>query len=91
MGSKYFGRSEDLLLARQVAQGCYLGYHHSASGLAPEAARFTESNQPGKFVTDPQHFFSQYRSRMEYILRPGNTALLVSMLEKKKVLFDRRL
>ncbi|KAF9085547.1 hypothetical protein BGX29_001884 [Mortierella sp. GBA35] len=70
MGSKYFGRSEDLLLARQVAQGCYLGYHHSASGLAPEAARFAESSQPGKFVTDPQHFFSQYRSRMEYILRP---------------------
>ncbi|KAF9537621.1 hypothetical protein EC957_007868 [Mortierella hygrophila] len=70
MGSKYFGRSEDLLLARQVAQGCYLGYHHSASGLAPEAARFTESSQPGKFVTDPQYFFNQYRSRMEYILRP---------------------
>ncbi|KAF9322728.1 hypothetical protein BG006_002103 [Podila minutissima] len=62
MGSKYFGRSEDLLLARQVAQGCYLGYHHSASGLAPEAARFTESSQPGKFVTDPQHFFSQYQT-----------------------------
>lgn len=69
MGSKYFGRPEDLLLARQVAQGCYLGYHHSVSGLAPEAARFVESSRSGKFVTDPQHFFS-HRSRMEYILRP---------------------
>ncbi|KAF9922898.1 hypothetical protein FBU30_006973 [Linnemannia zychae] len=70
MGSKYFGYSEDMVLAKQVAEGCYLGYHHSESGVGPEAARFTESSQHGKFVADPQHFFNQYRSRMEYILRP---------------------
>jgi len=72
MGAKYFDRPDDMVLARQVAEGCYLGYHNSASGLAPEAAKFTLSKQPGQFVTDPDTFFKSYLSRKEYILRPGN-------------------
>ncbi|KAF9134243.1 hypothetical protein BGW39_007715 [Mortierella sp. 14UC] len=70
MGSKYFDRPDDLVLARQIAEGCYLGYHHSATGLGPEAMVFRGSKEADKFVTDPDTFFNKDSSRKEYILRP---------------------
>ncbi|KAF9924666.1 hypothetical protein FBU30_005410 [Linnemannia zychae] len=70
MGSKYFDRPDDMVLARQVAEGCYLSYHYSASGLGPESMRFVNSKQPGKFITDNDTFFDKQLSRKEYILRP---------------------
>ena len=76
MGAKYFDRPDDLVLARQIAQGCYLGYHHSGTGLGPEAAQFTTSTYPGKFIPHAEKFFNPSLSRKDYILRPGkkNTA-----------------
>jgi mannosyl-oligosaccharide alpha-1,2-mannosidase len=71
MGSKYFDRPDDLVLARQIAEGCYLGYHHTATGLGPEAMIFQGSKETNKFVTDPDTFFNKPLSRKEYILRPG--------------------
>ncbi|KAF9908935.1 hypothetical protein EC991_009234 [Linnemannia zychae] len=70
MGSKYFDRPDDLVLARQIAEGCYRGYHNTATGLGPEAMLFQNSAEPGKFVTDPSTFFHKFTSRKEYILRP---------------------
>ncbi|KAG0263207.1 hypothetical protein BGZ95_003859 [Linnemannia exigua] len=70
MGSKYFDRPDDLVLARQIAEGCYLGYHHTATGLGPESMVFQASNKAGQFVTDPDTFFNKHLSRKEYILRP---------------------
>ncbi|KAG0282795.1 hypothetical protein BGZ96_000127 [Linnemannia gamsii] len=70
MGAKYFDRPDDLVLARQVAQGCFLGYHQSATGLGPEAAKFVTSAQSGKFIPDAETFFSSPLSRKDYILRP---------------------
>ncbi|KAF9097244.1 hypothetical protein BGX29_008168 [Mortierella sp. GBA35] len=70
MGSKYFDRPEDLVVARQLAQGCYLGYKHSASGLGPESMKFNSAKQAGKFSIEPDLFFNQFLSRKEYILRP---------------------
>lgn len=71
MGAKYFDRPDDLVLARQVAQGCFLGYQQSATGLGPEDAKFVTSAQQGKFIADAETFFSPSLSRKEYILRPG--------------------
>ncbi|KAG0376110.1 hypothetical protein BGX24_008258 [Mortierella sp. AD032] len=69
MGSKYFDRPDDLVLARQIAEGCYLGYNHSATGLGPEAMVF-QTSTTGKFAIDPDTFFNKPLSRKEYILRP---------------------
>lgn len=71
MGAKYFDRPKDLVLAKQVAEGCYLGYHHSATGIGPEAMRFEKGSDGKTFVADKNTFFSRPISRTEYILRPG--------------------
>lgn len=71
MGAKYFDRPDDLVLARQIAQGCYLAYHHSGTGLGPESSKFTTSTQHGKFVPDAEKFFDPILTRKDYILRPG--------------------
>ncbi|KAF9294750.1 hypothetical protein BGZ88_003381 [Linnemannia elongata] len=70
MGAKYFDRPDDLVLARQIAQGCYLAYHHSGTGLGPESSKFTTSTQHGKFVPDAEKFFDPILTRKDYILRP---------------------
>ncbi|KAG0293545.1 hypothetical protein BGZ98_002122 [Dissophora globulifera] len=70
MGSKYFDRPKDLVLARQVAEGCYLGYHHSATGIGPEAMKFDKGREPRTFVAKPDTFYNRLMSRSEYILRP---------------------
>ncbi|KAK3821459.1 MAG: mannosyl-oligosaccharide 1,2-alpha-mannosidase IB [Benniella sp.] len=70
MGSKYFDRPKDMVLAKQVAEGCYLGYHHSATGIGPEAMKFDKGSGDKTFVAQKDTFFSRTISRSEYILRP---------------------
>ena len=72
MGSKYFDRPEDLILAKQVAEACYLGYHHSTTGLGPETMRFTGKGARGDvFVSEPETFYKRGHGSNVYILRPG--------------------
>ncbi|GJJ78582.1 hypothetical protein EMPS_10941 [Entomortierella parvispora] len=70
MGAKYFDRPEDLTLAKQVAEGCYQGYHNSATGLGPEVMKFdaVPGTNGKKFVVNPNGFFKN--SNSYYILRP---------------------
>ncbi|KAG0367461.1 hypothetical protein BGZ54_003837 [Gamsiella multidivaricata] len=70
MGSKYFNRPNDLVLAKQVAEACYLGYHRSVTGIGPEDMRFMKSNNGKGFIARPDTFYSRSSSRTEYILRP---------------------
>lgn len=72
MSSKYFDRPQDLVLARQVAESCFLTYRHSVTGLGPENASFDAFNTEGTvFKVEPETFYSRYRSSQQYILRPG--------------------
>lgn len=72
MGAKYFERPDDLVLAKEVAEGCYQGYHNAATGLGPESMKFdTVPGTNGKqFVVKPNGFFKGGDD--DYILRPGN-------------------
>ncbi|KAG0056482.1 hypothetical protein BGZ83_004740 [Gryganskiella cystojenkinii] len=72
MGAKYFDRPDDLVLAKQVAEACYQGYHNSATGLGPEAMRFdaVPGSNGKKFIVDPKGFFKSWSSTKNYILRP---------------------
>lgn len=72
MGSKYLNRPQDMAMARKLAQACYLTYHHSRTGLGPEAVKFdVEPGSNGKlFIVDQDTFYSRGTSRSEYILRP---------------------
>ncbi|KAF9983310.1 hypothetical protein BGZ65_001931 [Modicella reniformis] len=71
MGSKYFDRPKDMVVARQVAEGCYLGYHHSVTGIGPEAMKFDNGRDGKTFVARSDTFYSRSKSRSEYILRPA--------------------
>ncbi|KAF9904341.1 hypothetical protein BX616_001340 [Lobosporangium transversale] len=70
MSSKYYDRPDDMILAKQVAEGCYLGYHHSVTGIGPEAMKFHKGRESKTFVANPQTFYAREISRSEYILRP---------------------
>ncbi|KAG0337991.1 hypothetical protein BG000_004697 [Podila horticola] len=71
MSSKHFDRPQDLILARQVAESCFLAYRHSVTGLGPESSRFDPANSEGTvFKVDPETFYSRSRSAQQYILRP---------------------
>ncbi|KAF9927803.1 hypothetical protein BGZ75_006467 [Mortierella antarctica] len=70
MGSKYFDRPKDMILAKQVAQSCYLSYHHSETGIGPEAMKFDLGQKSGTFVAKPDTFYSRSISNKSYILRP---------------------
>ncbi|KAF9570303.1 hypothetical protein EC968_002022 [Mortierella alpina] len=70
MGSKYFERPQDMVLAKQVAQACYLSYHHSETGIGPEAMKFELGQKSGTFVAKPDTFYSRSISNKAYILRP---------------------
>ena len=76
MGSKYFDRPDDLVLAKQVAEGCYQGYHNSATGLGPENMKFdaVPGTKGKKFVVNPKGFFKGGDN--DYILRPGKCGYL---------------
>lgn len=75
MSSKYFDRPKDMVVARQVTESCYLGYHRSVTGLGPEAMKFDVGNDRKTFVALQDTFYSRTLSRSEYILRPGNPRL----------------
>lgn len=75
MGSKYFDRPKDMVAAKQITEGCYLGYHHSVTGIGPEDMRFDSGSGGKTFVASPDTFYSRTLSRNEYILRPGNLHL----------------
>ncbi|KAG0212767.1 hypothetical protein BGX28_005613 [Mortierella sp. GBA30] len=68
MGSKFYDRPKDMVLAKQVAEGCYLSYHHSVTGLGPEAMKFEQNGKT--FVANPDTYYSRSMSRRKYILRP---------------------
>jgi len=72
MGSKYLDRPQDMVMAKKIAQGCYMTYHFSETGLGPEAVKFdTEPGSDGKlFEVNKDTFYSRGLSRSEYILRP---------------------
>ncbi|KAF9950786.1 hypothetical protein BGZ70_001232, partial [Mortierella alpina] len=70
MGSKYFDRPKDMVLAKQVAQSCYLSYHHSETGIGPEAMKFDLGQKSATFVAKPDTFYSRSISNKSYILRP---------------------
>ncbi|KAF9950663.1 hypothetical protein BGZ72_007742 [Mortierella alpina] len=70
MGSKYFDRPKDMVLAKQVAQSCYLSYHHSETGIGPEAMKFELGQKSGTFIAKPDTFYSRAISNKSYILRP---------------------
>ncbi|KAI8358642.1 glycoside hydrolase [Mortierella sp. GBAus27b] len=70
MGAKYFDRPKDMVVAKQIAEGCYLGYHHSTTGLGPEDMKFDVGRDAKTFVVDRDNFYSRISSRTEYILRP---------------------
>ncbi|KAG0034258.1 hypothetical protein BGZ81_005605 [Podila clonocystis] len=71
MSSKYFDRPQDLVLARRVAESCFLTYRHSVTGLGPENFRFDAVNSEGTiFKVDPDTFYNRDRSAQQYILRP---------------------
>ncbi|KAF9092233.1 hypothetical protein BGX27_001866 [Mortierella sp. AM989] len=70
MGSKYFDRPDDLVLARKVAEGCYLGYSHSVTGLGPESMKFEKGRDGKTIISNPNTFYNPLSSKKEYILRP---------------------
>ncbi|KAG0087092.1 hypothetical protein BGZ93_008753 [Podila epicladia] len=71
MSSKYFDRPQDLVLARQVAESCFLSYRHSVTGLGPENFGFDAVNAEGTvFKADPVTFYNRHGSSQVYILRP---------------------
>ncbi|KAI1296086.1 hypothetical protein EDD11_007584 [Mortierella claussenii] len=70
MGSKYFDRPQDLELAKKVAEGCYMGYHSSVTGIGPEEMKFEAGKEPRTFSVNPNTFYSRPLSRGHYILRP---------------------
>ncbi|KAF9186375.1 hypothetical protein BGZ51_002069 [Haplosporangium sp. Z 767] len=70
IGAKYFNRPKDMTLAKQVAEGCYLSYHHSTTGLGPEAMKFNLGSKTKTFVANPDTYYSRTISRTQYILRP---------------------
>ncbi|KAG0342857.1 hypothetical protein BG004_005560 [Podila humilis] len=71
MGSKYFDRPQDMTLARQVAEACYLSYHHTITGLGPEHFRFRRENERGTvFKVERDTFFYTWGIDKNYILRP---------------------
>lgn len=72
MGSSYFDRPEDLTLAKQVTEACFLSYRHSVTGVGPEMFRFEPYNADGtKFKVNPNTFYHRRSSSTEYLLRPG--------------------
>lgn len=72
MSSGYFDRPEDLTLAKQVTETCFLSYRHSVTGLGPEMFKFERSNADGtKFKVNPDTFYHRRSSSTEYLLRPG--------------------
>lgn len=72
MGSSYFDRPQDLTLARQVTEACFLSYRHSVTGIGPEMVKFSPHNANGTmFKVDPDTFYNRRSSDTEYILRPG--------------------
>lgn len=71
MGSKYFGRPDDLELAKKITEGCYLSYNKSTTGLAPEFMKFTRSSASKTFSVDPNTFYNRFYTLSSYILRPG--------------------
>ena len=76
MGSKYFDRPKDMVLAKQVAQSCYLSYHHSETGIGPEAMKFELGQKSGTFIAKPDTFYSRAISNKSYILRPGKNGVV---------------
>ncbi|KAF9425138.1 hypothetical protein BGZ94_007807 [Podila epigama] len=71
MGSKYFNRPQDLVLARQVTEACYLSYHYSTTGLGPESFEFPSTAANGStFRVDPMTFYARRSRDSHYILRP---------------------
>ncbi|GJJ72429.1 hypothetical protein EMPS_04786 [Entomortierella parvispora] len=72
MGSKYFDRPEDLILARQVAEACYLGYRSSETGLGPETMQFSgkQGTRGDVFISEPDTFYKRGQGSNVYILRP---------------------
>ncbi|KAG0091614.1 hypothetical protein BGZ93_008752 [Podila epicladia] len=71
MGSSYFDRPQDLTLARQVTEACFLSYRYSVTGIGPEMAKFLPYNADGtKFKVDPETFYHRRSSGTEYLLRP---------------------
>ncbi|KAF9343000.1 hypothetical protein BGX26_006455, partial [Mortierella sp. AD094] len=66
----YFDRPDDLDLARKVTQGCYLGYSHSVTGIAPETMRFQKGRDGKTFVANPRSFYTLHSGSFKYILRP---------------------
>ncbi|KAG0358562.1 hypothetical protein BG005_002182 [Podila minutissima] len=71
MGSSYFDRPQDLTLARQVTEACFLSYRHSVTGIGPEMVKFSPHNANGTmFKVDPDTFYNRRSSDTEYILRP---------------------
>ncbi|KAG0255165.1 hypothetical protein DFQ27_006396 [Actinomortierella ambigua] len=73
MGAAYFDRPQDLELARQVTEACYLSYHYSATGVGPEIIAFDgKAGTSGKFFKPklPGTFYERGWSDESYILRP---------------------
>ncbi|KAF8950628.1 hypothetical protein BGZ52_001923 [Haplosporangium bisporale] len=71
MSSSYFDRPEDLTLAKQVTETCFLSYRHSVTGLGPEMFTFEPSNADGtKFKVNTDTFYHRRSSSTEYLLRP---------------------
>ncbi|KAF9163674.1 hypothetical protein DFQ26_002267 [Actinomortierella ambigua] len=73
MGSVYYDRPKDMVLARQITESCYLSYHHSESGLGPENFKFHGSTGSNGKLFDshlPGTYYEQGLSHTIYILRP---------------------
>ncbi|KAG0244039.1 hypothetical protein BGW41_000467 [Actinomortierella wolfii] len=73
MGSVYFDRPKDMVLARQITEACYLSYHYSATGLGPENFKFQATSGTNGKSFDPRlpgTFYERSWSNQEYILRP---------------------
>ncbi|KAF9584649.1 hypothetical protein BGW38_005735 [Lunasporangiospora selenospora] len=72
MGSKYFDRPQDMVLAKQLAEACYLSYDSSVTKIGPEVFSFL--SVPGtngkQFIVDPNTFNDRDSSNNAYILRP---------------------
>ncbi|KAG0243919.1 hypothetical protein BGW41_000752 [Actinomortierella wolfii] len=73
MGSVYYDRPNDMVLARQITESCYLSYHHSTTGLGPENFKFQSTQDSnGKFFDSrlPGTYYEHGWSDTKYILRP---------------------
>ncbi|KAF9170960.1 hypothetical protein BGX20_008281 [Mortierella sp. AD010] len=71
MGAKYFDRPDDFELAKKVTQGCYLGYTHSLTGIAPETMKFEKGRDSNTFISNSKSYYiRQSGKNAKYILRP---------------------